>query len=506
MLLALLLLQTALAKKPASPPSPPPLPAPAPMETGANPLVAEIMALKPAPADWYFVLDTSGGNLELAKAARPALASLVKVIPDGDRIAVVAMHTRPSDALPLSQIDAVNRQTLVDKITTLDLTSAKDADLGGGLSWAVHHLSSDTAAKLSFLVMVGPFCHSPSIASDYNSGGRGCRPILGLDKIAQSWADSKGDRVLQATLIEVAPPDGVIDPVGVEAVKRVFPGASTVEALPFSVWAEDFRQRLPLQRVLPLARADAERAALSLTVTRPPTEEHPIATITAHAGTGTLGVHLSNVLVNGVPYADVDLRPYATWEVPLPMPAATTHLLPTVEQVDLPVVVTADAELLPAEGLRAIGIDPSRPQLTARVSATVERHLGPTYLEIATLAVLGVIFAVLGVLYVQARSRKVLLEGAFSYRRVGQIRRRLDLSALSEAAICIGPDGELVLGRKSDAVVIVRMVKTSMGADAEIEVVKEHVEINSKAAAPGVHKVRAGATSVQFDDYRLTWE
>ncbi len=505
MLLALLLLESALANKPAPTPVAP-LPPPVPMETGANPLVAAVMDQKPAPADWYFVFDTSGGMLAVAEAARPALAKLVQQIPDGDRIAVVAMHTRPSDALPLSRIDPVNRQTLADKISTLDLTSAKDADLGGGLSWAVHHLSSDTAAPLSFLVIVGPFCHSPSIASDYDSGGRGCRPIRGLDKIAQTWAESQQDRLLQTTLIEVAPPDGVIDPVGVDAVKRVFPGATTVEAQPFSTWAADFQQRLPLQRVLPLARRDAEKVKLSLTLTTAPTEERPMATVTVSAGTANLAVHLSNVLVNGVRYANVDLRPSASWEVPLPLPDATTHFLPTVEKVTLPIVVTADGELLPAEGLEAVGIDPKRPHLSASLSASVSRELGPTYLEITTLSVLGVIFAALGVVYAQVRSRKVLLEGAFSYRRIGQVRRSLDLSTLSEAPICIGLDGELALGRKGDAVVIIRMIKRSVGADAEIEVVKPGVEINSRPAPPGVHKVHAGATSIQFDDFRLTWE
>ena len=93
-------------------------------------MVTAIMAQSPPPADWYFVLDTSGEMLAVAQAARADLARLIEVIPEGDRVAVMAMHTRPSEALPLSAIDHFNRQTLMDKVATLDLTSAKDADLG----------------------------------------------------------------------------------------------------------------------------------------------------------------------------------------------------------------------------------------------------------------------------------------------------------------------------------------------------------------------------------------
>jgi len=507
MILALfMLLASASAKKPAPAPVAPVLPPPPAMETAANPVVGVLMARSPAPADWYFVLDTAGGMLPIAQAARADIAKLVEVIPEGDRVAIVAMHTRPTDALPLTAIDAVNRQTLVDKVKAVDLTSAKDVDLGGGLSWTVHHLGAPGAATVSFVVMVGPFCHSPSIASDFDSGGRGCRPIRGLDKIAKTWESSRGDKLVQATLIQVAPTDSVVDPVGVDAARKVFPGAVSVVGQPFATWAADFRARLPLQRLLPLVRRDAERAGLALMITAPPTEARPIATIQAAGRTGSLPLRLSNVRVNGVPYPDADLAPSVTWEVPLVLPDPGMRFWPTTERVELPIVVTADGELGPAEGLRALSIDPVRAGLSTTTAASVERRLGPSYGQMVALGVLGALFAGLFVAYGRVRGRKTLLEGSFSYRPVGQARRVLDLSALQEAPICVGLDGELVVGRRADAVFILRMVKTSLGADAELEVLKPDVQINSKPAPPGVFQVRVGATSVQFGDYRLTWE
>ncbi len=502
----LLLLAPASAKKPPLPPPAPVLPPPPAMETAANPLVGVLMAQSPPPADWYFVLDTAGGMLPIAEAARAEIAKLVEVIPVGDRVAIVAMHTRPTDALPLTAIDSVNRQTLADKVKAVDLTSAKDVDLGGGLSLTVHHLGEPGAATLSFVVMVGPFCHSPSIASDFDSGGRGCRPIRGLDKIAQTWESSRGDKLVQAMLIEVAPPDGVVDPVGVDAAKKVFPGAVAVAGQPFATWAADFRARLPLQRLLPLVHRDAESAGLSLTITTPPTEARPIATLKASGGTRSLPMHLSNVRVNGVPYPDADLAPSVTWEVPLVLPDPGMRLLPSTEHVELPITVTADGELRPVDGLEALSIPAARGGMSATTAASVERRLGPGYGQLVALGVLSVLFGGLGFAYTRVRGRKALLEGAFSYRPLGQARRVLDLSALQEAPICIGPDGELVVGRREDAAFIVRMVKTSLGADAELEVLKPDVQINSKPSPPGVYPVRVGATSVQFGDYRLTWE
>lgn len=507
MILALfMLLASASAKKPAPPPAAPVLPPPPAMETGANPIVGALSTGALASADWYFVLDTAGGMLPIAQAARADIAKLVEVIPEGDRVAIVAMHTRPTDALPLTAIDGVNRQTLVDKVKTVDLTSAKDVDLGGGLSWTVHHLGEAGAAPLSFVVMLGPFCHSPSIASDFDSGGRGCRPIRGLDKIAQTWESSRGDKLVQATLVQVAPADGVVDPVGVDAARKVFPGAVSVVGQQFSTWAADFRARLPLQRLLPLVHRDAERAGLALTITSPPTEARPIAGVQASGRTQALPLHLSNVRVNGVPYPDADLSPSVTWEVPLELPDPGLRLWPTTERVELPITVTADAELRPADGLRALSIDPARPGVSTTTAASIERRLGPSYGQLVALGVLGALFAGLVVAYGRVRGRKTLLEGSFSYRPVGQARRVLDLSALQEAPICIGLDGELVVGRRADAVFILRMVKTSLGADAELEVLKADVQINSKPSPPGVYPVRVGATSVQFGDYRLTWE
>ncbi len=512
MLLALLSLAphfAALAAPPAKPPAPPPvLAAPPAMETGANPMVSTILAHKPGPADWYFILDTAGSMLPIAQAARKDIASLVEVMPEGDRVSVVAMHTRPSEALPLSRIDAVNRTTLSQKIAALDLTSAKDVDLGGALSWAVHHLTDPDAANLSFIVMASPFCHSPSVASDYDSGGRGCRPIRGLDKIASTYAESQGGRILATTLIELAPPDGVVDPVGVDAVRKVFPGAVTIDGKtePFATWAADFRQRLPLQRVLPLAHHDAERTALLVRVDHPPTAESPIATVTLTSGMNLLDLHLSALDINGTDEGETDLRPTASFQVPIDLPPQPFRLLPAEESVNLPIRVTATGELRPADGLSAVGIDPARPALTATGTAVVTRRIGPSWPEVVLAGILGVAFIGMAATLLRSRARKPVLEGQFSYRRLGQARQTLPLAGLTEAGVRAEPNGDLVVAGTEEAILVFRMNKTSLGATAEVEVRREGVEINSKPVAIGVHAVRVGATSLQFDDYRLTWE
>jgi len=473
-----------------------------------DPMVAAVMAQHPPSADWYFVLDTSGEMLAVAQAARADIAKLIEVIPEGDRVAVMAMHTRPSEALPLSAIDHFNRQTLMDKVATLDLTSAKDADLGGGLSWAVHHLSAKTAADLSFVVMAGPFCHSPSVSSDFDSGGRGCRPIRGIDKIASSYAESRGARKVEATLLTLAPPGGASDPVGLEAVRKVFPEATVVDGktVSFAAWAEDFRKRLPLHRVMPLVSGDVSAAGLKLVVAGAPTAEHPVARVILSAGTQHLGLRVHDLVINGVHYPDGDLAPSVMHDIPVTLPPAPFQLWPGVETLEVPITATASGEILPADGLRAVGIDPARPALTASINATVERDVGPSYLRLSTLSVLGVLFVSLASVYAQVRGRTSALEGAFSYRRVGASRQALDVSGRSAVAICKGPEGDLVVGAERDAVVIFRMVKSNKAADAEIVVCREGVQVNSKPVPKGVHKVVPGATSVQFDDFRLTWE
>lgn len=471
-------------------------------------MVTAIMAQSPPPADWYFVLDTSGEMLAVAQAARADLARLIEVIPEGDRVAVMAMHTRPSEALPLSAIDHFNRQTLMDKVATLDLTSAKDADLGGGLSWAVHRLSAKTAADLSFMVMVGPFCHSPSVSSDFDSGGRGCRPIRGIEKIASSYAESRGARKVEATLLTLAPPGGVSDAVGVEAVRTVFPDATVVDGktVSFAAWAEAFRKQLPLHRVMPLVNGDAGVAGLQLTVAGAPTAENPVAQVIVSAGTQHLGLHVRDLVINGVSYPESDLAPSVVHDIPISLPPAPFQLWPGTETLEIPITATATGELLPADGLREVGVDPARPALTATATAKVVRDVGPSYLRLSTLSVLGVLFVSLASVYAQVRGRTAVLEGAFSYRRVGAARQALEVAGRSVVAICKGPDGELVIGPEDDAVVIFRMVKSNKAGDAEIVVCREGVQVNSKPLGVGVHKVVPGATSVQFDEFRLTWE
>lgn len=481
---------------------------PAAVPVAVNPVVAAVQAHGDTPVDWYFVLDTSGGMLPIARLLRADLSRWIAGIPDGDRVAVVAMHTRPTEALALTQLDAGNRASVVNLVRTLDLTSANDADLGAGFSWAVHHLTTDGGADRSVLVMMSPFCHSPSVASEFDSGGQGCRPVKGLDKLVDAYAAGHGERLLTTMLYTVAPGKGGVDPVGVAAAQQLFPGATVIDSdtMAMGRWVDDNLANLAVQRALPIARRDAERAALRLTVDATGADTTGAARVRIDGGTTALTLHLTGVTVNGAASDDLDLAPSAVVPVPLDLPPEPFQLWPGQQQIDVPVTVAAAGRLEPADGLTALGIAPDRPGLTATAVAHVVRPVGPTILQAVVSSALGVaVFGGLAAL-VRARGRKVVLEGAFSYRQVGGNRQPIDVGAVSEAAIGVLPSGGLGLVPPAQAVVILRVVKAPGGAQAEIDIRRDGVEVNARPLERGVHPVRAGAVSVQFDDYRLTWE
>lgn len=513
-LLALLLLPgSALAarKKPAPPPAAAAVVA-NPMSAAESGLVSAVQAHSPPPAEYLFLLDTAGEMLPFAQSARADIASIVEKLPEGDRVEIVVFHTRPTVALPSTAVDAQSRSTLAEKIRTLQLVSANDSDLGGGLAYAVSRLDRVDGTPLQFLFMASTFCHSPSISSDYDSGGRGCRSIRGLDKMASTFTEGRKDRRLVATLFEVATGSTPVNADGLASAQKVLGSTTVVDTstTSFSKWAADYAARLPLERALPLVQADVAKAALSVKVLRQPTAQKPSAQLEISSGMSFLSMHLTNVVVQGssggVLPTELDLTPTATLEVPLKPPTTPIAILPGEDTVEYPITLTAVGSIQPPEGITAVGLTPDLPAVTAATKASWHRTYGlPGWL--VAILVAGMTATGAGIVLVaRRRLRKVRLGGTFTWRRSGGPRQTLEIGELEEAYVCVNADGDLVLGKRAEAVLALRMRKQGLDSVAEAELYTDGVEINRKAARRGRVRVVPGATSFQFGEYRLSWE
>lgn len=511
-LLALLLSPALAAKrKPAAPPPPPPVVfTPAPLSAAEQTLVDDVMAHHPPPADYVFLLDTSGDMLEKAMAAREAIANLVEQLPDGDRVEIVAFHTRPKVAVELTVVDGTTRKPLSDQIRAVALTSAKDSDLGAGLAWAVSDLNRKDGGAVQFVFMMSTFCHNPSVNSEYGQGGNGCRAVRGLSKIAETLRSGRSGRTLVTTYFTTATKDVKANAEGLAAAQEVLGEGTTVDlaTTSFTTWTSGYRARL--ERVLPLARADAAAATFSARVLRQPTPQLPNVSVELSSGTTWLGLTVDNLTVSGgtgggTP-GSVDLQPIYTVDVPVQLPPNPFAILPHDDVVSIPLTFGGDGTLQPDASLRGVGIDPARPGLTATVNATWHRTYGLPGWLVAMIAA-EILAVAIGVgIFLRRRLRKVRLGGSFSYRRIGGPRQPLDIADLEQAYIVIRPDGELGVGARKDAVLALRMVRHGMNASAEVEVFADGVEINRKLARPGRHRVVVGATSFLFGEYRMAWE
>lgn len=512
-LIALLLSPAHAAKRKAAPPPPAPPPvAPAALGATEQALVDVVMAHHPAAADYLFLLDTSGQMLDAAMAARESIASIVEQLPDGDRVEVVAFHTRPKVAVETTVVDGTTRKPLADQIRNVALTSAKDSDLGAGLAWAVSELNRKDAGAVQFVFMMSTFCHNPSVNSEWGLGGNGCRSIRNLSKLQEAVQTGRGGRELVTTLFTTSTTDVKVNPDGLAAAQQVLGNGTVIDlaTTPFATWASGYRTRARLERVLPLARRDAAAATFTARVLRQPTPQQPSVSVELSGGTTWLELTVDNFAVAGgkpgsIPVS-LDLQPTTTIEVPVQIPSTPFAILPHDDVVNIPFTFTGDGALQPSASLTAVGIDPARPGLTAKVSADWHRSYGlPGWL--VGILVTGVLAVAAGAAtFLRRRLRKVRLGGSFSYRRVGGPRQPLDIADREEVSITVGPDGELVPGLKKDAVLILRMVRQGMDAHAEVEVIADGVEINRRVARPGRHRIVAGATSFQFGEYRMAWE
>lgn len=484
---------------------------------GADDAQAQLVgayAARPVRADWLFVLETGGESKAAADAARTDIAAFVEVVPEGDTVEIIGWHTRASIALPNTRVKDDGRAALVEQIRTLEFASAKDRDLGAALSAAASTLDRAGGGDVQFLFFTSNFCHAPTFASDWDSGGRGCRAVRGLDKIAKGFGEGRedGQPLLVTTLFPMPTPSTPVHEPGVDAARSIFDGAGDVMVSeePLGAWLAEQRPQVAFTRVVPLARADAARLHLTARVVTPPTPTSPRATLSLATGLRDLGLRVDGLTVEGATTtaaSPLALRPDGVVDVDLPLGVPAFSLLPRSETLEFDVVLRGDGTLQPDTGLRAAGLDPSHPGLEVRVPITLTRSYGVS-LPLALLVYGGGGMALLvGGVWLRGRLAPRRLGGAFVYRRGGGPRRVLDIHELDEAPIVVRPEGELGVGRPQDAVLILRMVRTFLRTHAEVEIrAGAEVEINTRRVTAGRHRIVAGATSFQFGDYRLTWE
>lgn len=462
------------------------------------------------PADVLFVLDTAQNFNSLAQSLRADIARVAMSLPDGDRVAVLSYHTRASFVMPWVVLDATNRDTVKAQIEALTFSNAKDFDLGAGLAATVEQLTRAEAAPYSFVVVVGDFCHNPAIASTYDAGGQGCRPIKGLSTVVSSFRNNYHGTRLTSWYLPVKLPGSTVDKNGLEAFQQVLGVGTVVDTVATApqAWLASFVTRLRTERYTPYLQHLAESTQLELTVLQGPTEDAPTARIEVKAPAGPLSVQLRSMQIEGaqatLPEA-LDLNPTATMDVSFVLPEPPFSLLPASDVLDLPLKLTADVALGPEPVLSTLGISAARKGLSAQSSLQISRSYGQP-LWVSVLSGLGLMTLITGgALWFRVRLLPSKLGGQFTWRTEGSERRTLDIANREEVPIVISGE-RLEVGTRENAVLILRMQRTLRGSRAEVEIRRARVEINSKEVPPGRYPVFPGGTSFQFNGFFLTWE
>jgi hypothetical protein len=458
------------------------------------------------PMTWVFVLETAGPALPIANATRDGLARLVEVLPEGDRVEVQVVHTRTSTLVDRT-ISSADRATLAADLRALELPTAKATDMGAALS----HLSSRLAASPGprQIVIVGSFCHQPPIGSPWADGGYGCRSILGFDALNTEF-DGRGG--LEATEVHLFPVDLVgqpSDPRGVSQAEALFnPGVVSVEPIAFSEWVTSVAPHVETLRTRPRARAEVDAFAVTATVLQAATEESPRARVELTANLTHMGFAVSAMTVGGgrlVAPATV-LEPSATIEVDVDVPAPPFSLVPRTDVVEVPLTLHLEGSLTPEAGVTQLGIDPQRPAQDIAVVVYATRSYGLSPARGGAILASLLLFGGAGTLALRRQLTPIQLGGAFTYRRSGGARQALDIAGRSEAAIVVLADGSLGLGKKEDAIIVLRMERPLWTARASAWIRIAGVELNARPVSTGWHRIVAGATSFQFQEYRLSWE
>ena len=475
------------------------------------PAGGEPVAWSEAPAaTWTIVLQTEGPLRADAEAAREPIARLIEVLPVGDRVEVVAIHTRSVPVLPLRTVDVAGRATLAAELRSLEIPSAKSTDLGAAFFLLATGLAPTPEGAAHFVLMVANFCHSPPLESVYANGGSGCRTVRGFDKLDAAFDAGASRGTTEVVLFPTGTEASPVHRAGLAEARTFFGPTAGVEtaAQPFADWMEAARARIAATRLRPLVRAEALALALQVRVGDAPTLERPTGTLVLGTGLPHLGFAARGLTLQGATTTttELTLAPENVLPFSVAVPEPPFSFLPAHDVVEIPLRIHLDGELAPAATLRALGVDPARTGLEGTVVLQVARAYGLSPLRSFGLAVSLALLSVATVLTAQRRLRPLRLGGTFSYRRAGGPRQTLAIEHLADAPIVILPDGSLGVGRRDGALLVLRVERPLWNMHATAEIRAQNTEINARPATPGRHPVVPGATSFQFRDYRLSWE
>ncbi len=462
------------------------------------------------PATWIVGLETTGPLKKVAESAREPIARLVEALPAGDRVEIVALHTRSSPVLPRRTVDEAGRAALAQEIRSLELPSAKSSDLGAGLTALAASVDGAPDDGPRMVLFMGSFCHSPPLGSIWADGGYGCRAIRSFDKLQQLYDEGKGHDLVAVRLFPVTTPEQAAHDGGVESIRAFFEPKGSVQVVtePFAQWLDVLRTRSADERLAPLARAEAGKLALTAEVVKQPSDTEPTAEIQLSTGLRRLAFEATTVTVEGAraPAGPIRLDPTGTLTLEVDVPEPSFSLVPRTDEVDMPVRVRIDGVLAPSDALQAAGVDPVRSGLTAEVTLRAARAYGLPPARSALMFASALLLSGAGVLVVRRKVTPLRLGGTFSWRRAGGPRHPLSIEHLAEAAIVVQPDGSLAVGRREDALLVLRVERPLWKTHATVEIRVPNAEINTHPVGTGRHEVVAGATSLQFRDYRLSWE
>jgi hypothetical protein len=460
------------------------------------------------PATWVFVLESAGDAWPAAQAAREPIARLVEALPVGDRVEMLAVHTRTTPLLPPRVIADDTRAALAAEIRALEIPSAKSIDLGAALLEMDAVLDTTSSGGAVLLVYQGTLCHSPPLGSPWADGGFGCREVRGFERLKTAWQTPASHARLEANLFPVgdAPNKG-----GLAALSSLVEPAGTVQPRPdkLAAWVgAALETGLDRTRLRPLARAEAAGFALSARVVQAPRTEDPRAVIELGTGLEHLSFDARAITVEGARHSGglVTLEPNATIELEVDVPRGPFSLVPRQDTVDIPVRIHLDGALAPTDALSAIGLRPELGRVSVDVALKAQRSYGLSAWRSVAMVVSALALGAGAALVTLRQLKPVRLGGAFYWRQAGGARHPLAIESLSEAPIVVRADGTLGTGRREDAAFVLIAERPLWKTHVYAEVLVPGVEINTRPAPVGRHALVAGAASFGFRDYRLSWE
>lgn len=474
--------------------------------TAPDPARVEALAREVGPVDWLLLLDTSAEMLPLAEAARTDVASLVGLLPAGDSLEILAIHTRAVPVLPRTVVTEDIRGPMADALKRADLESAIDQDLGAGLEALGEAFTRRPSGRSVEVLVLSRFCHSPSVTSPYDTGTRGCRAIRGFSALKDEIARARGQHDTWVRLFPTAPSGLNPDPGGLSAAEDALD--AEVVSGGFGPWVAALGPQMALERVRPALAADTRRAALKLEVVEPGSPDAPQATLEVVSGSRLLEAWLVNPHLTGGSLASPEgmvAAPTLRVPVDLQAPKVPFALFPRQDTVAYPLSLAASVVYEPADVLGALGLPTTAGDWSASVVVEMPRSYGlPS--PLGSLILGGVALGAAGAAAaLRLRSIHRELGGSFHWRLGLGPRVELDIGHLATAAVVVEGD-QLVLGAPERAALVFRLAGPRWRTVAEVEVRAEGVEMNRRPLPKGVHPVTPGAASFHFSGFRLTWE